>query len=130
MPLTKSLIAAAPVYSVIPAKDIQRARDYYDRVLGLETMDAPDPSMFMFTAGKGTQALVYQTTATDGATVASFLVDDVEAAVRDLRDRGVIFQEYDMPGLKTVNGIADMGTMGKSAWFMDSEGNALSIAQM
>lgn len=130
MPITKSLIAAAPIYSVIPAKDIKRARDFYDRVLGLETMDASDPSMFMFSAGKGTQALVYQTTATNGATVASFLVDDLEAAVRDLRDRGATFAEYDMPGLKTVNGIVDMGTMGRSAWVIDSEGNAISIVQM
>jgi predicted enzyme related to lactoylglutathione lyase len=130
MPLTRSFIASAPVYSVIPAKDIKRARDFYDRVLGVETMEAPDPTMFMISAGKGTKALVYQTTATNGATVATFLVDDIQAAVRDLRDRGVTFQEYDYPGLRTVDGIADMGRMGRSAWFMDSEGNALSVVQM
>jgi hypothetical protein len=50
--------------------------------------------------------------------------------VRELRDRGVVFEEYDLPGMKTVGGIADLGPAGKAAWFTDSEGNIISIAQM
>ena len=59
-------------------------------------------------------------------TVASFMVDDVERSVRELRDRGVRFQDIDQPGLKTDNGIADLGGI-KSAWFKDSEGNTIAI---
>jgi catechol 2,3-dioxygenase-like lactoylglutathione lyase family enzyme len=63
-------------------------------------------------------------------------VDDIEATVADLRSRGVVFEEYDLPGLKTVNGIADIagnypskGTGERAAWFRDSEGNVLGIGQ-
>jgi predicted enzyme related to lactoylglutathione lyase len=130
MQLTRSLIATAPVYAVLPAKDATRARDFYERVAGLETMDASGPGMFMVIGGKGTQFLVYETEATNTATAASFVVDDVEAAVHDLRARGVVFMDYDMPGLKTVDGITEMGPMGRAAWFTDTEGNAISIVQM
>jgi hypothetical protein len=57
------------------------------------------------------------------------VVDDVEKAVVDLRSKGVTFEEYDMPGIKTVNGIADMGDF-KGAWFKDPEGNILAIGSM
>ena len=64
---------------------------------------------------------------TDGK--AGFQVTDVEAEVRDLRAKGVAFEEYNLPGLKTVDGIADAGGM-KAAWFKDSEGNIIGLAQM
>jgi hypothetical protein len=56
-------------------------------------------------------------------------VKDVEAAVADLRAKGVTFEEYDMPGLKTVDGIAGLGEE-RVAWFKDPEGNILSLAQI
>ena len=64
-------------------------------------------------------------------------VNDIEATVAELRERGVIFEEYDLPGLKTVNGIAEVeghypsrGGIGERAvWFRDSEGNLLGIGQ-
>ncbi len=62
-------------------------------------------------------------------TAAGWMVDDIEEAVRDLRARGVVFEQYDMPGLKTnEQGIADSGTI-KGAWFKDTEGNILSVGQ-
>jgi predicted enzyme related to lactoylglutathione lyase len=129
--LTKSRLATGAMSAVLPAKDLKRARDYYERVLGIEVEDAPALMGFMGHAGNGTQFLVYETTASHGtATAAAFIVDDLKAVVAELRDRGVRFEDYDMPGMKTVDGIADMGPGGLGAWFMDSEGNTLSIAQM
>jgi hypothetical protein len=61
-------------------------------------------------------------------TLGAFMVGDVEAAVADLRGRGVRFEDYDLPGLKTVNGIAELGGI-KGAWFKDPEGNILSVVQ-
>jgi len=73
---------------------------------------------------------VYQRSATKADhTVASFKVNDLEAEVKELKAKGVKFEEIAIPGIKTVNGIATMGKM-KAAWFKDTEGNILSITQM
>ena len=129
--LTTSRLATAPFSVVLPAKDIKRAREFWASKVGVETTDGPAPGYFMGHAGAGTQFLMYETPlAPTEATAAAFIVDDVEAIVAELRQRGVTFMDYDMPGLKTVNGIADMGPMGRAAWFVDSEGNTINIAQM
>ena len=65
---------------------------------------------------------------TSKASTAFWAVDDVEAEVRELKARGVVFEEYDMPGIKTVNSIATAGGA-KTAWFKDSEGNILAMSQ-
>lgn len=132
MQATKALIGNYPVYAVIPAKDIDRAKQFYGQTLGLETrvVGPPEAGMFTVTAGNGTVFTVYKTDATSSATVANFTVDDIDAVVQDLRDRGVKLGEYDMPGLKTVNGIATYPDGTRSAWLIDSEGNAISIATM
>jgi predicted enzyme related to lactoylglutathione lyase len=129
--LTTSSIATAPFSAVLPAKDIRRARDYWERKVGVLTTDAPAPGAFMGQAGGGTQFLMYETPLKPTeATTASFVVADLEATMADLRARGVVFEDYDMPGLKTVNGVAEMGPMGRGAWFVDSEGNTISVVQM
>jgi len=129
--LTTSRIATAPLQVVLPAKDITRARDFWERIVGLEMSDGPAPGYIMGKAGMGTQFLMYETPLEPTkATAAAFRVDDLDATMADLRQRGVVFMEYDVPGLKTVNGVVDMGPMGRGAWFMDSEGNTINIAQM
>jgi hypothetical protein len=57
-------------------------------------------------------------------------VEDIEAAVTELRGRGIVFEEYDLPGLRTVNGIANLEGVERGAWFRDSEGNILSISEL
>lgn len=130
MQATKSSLATFPIYATIPSKDMARARDFYENKLGLETMDSPVPGLFTVMAGKGTQFAVYETDATDTATAASWIVDDLQAVVSELKARGVVFEEYDMPGVTWSNSIADFGPAGLSAWFRDSEGNAISIVEM
>jgi len=129
--LTTSRVATAPFSAVLPAKDIKRARDFWERVVGVEMSDMPAPGYLMGKAGKGTQFLIYETPlAPTEATTAAFIVDDLDAVMTELRQRGLTFLEYDMPGLKTVNGVVEMGEMGRGAWFKDSEGNTINLAQM
>ena len=126
------MLANSMVAPTLPAVDIKRARRFYEDKLGLKVaVEDPSPGI-MLQCGKGTMMYVYQRAATKADhTVAGFMVDDIEAEVRELKRKGVKFEEYDMPsmGLKTVNSIATMGKM-KSAWFKDTEGNILAVTQM
>lgn len=126
---TVSRLSTAPAYPVLPAEDLARARSFYSETLGLPIEEMPG-DQFIVTAGSGTRILVYARPRTKAEhTVLTFLVDDIRSVMSDLKSRGVTFEEYDMPGLKTVDGIAEME--GESAsWFVDSEGNILNIAQM
>jgi len=124
------MLASKPVYPTLPAVDIKRARKFYEEMLGLKViMEDPAPGM-MLQAGGGTMLYVYQRTPTKADhTVAEFEVDDIDAEMKELRSKGVKFEEYDMPGLKTVNGIAKMDGDVKAAWFKDTEGNILALGQ-
>lgn len=114
------------VAAVLPAKDVGRAKDFYRDKLGLEPMEPADDNV-MYQCG-GARFLVYQTDNAGSAknTQMGWVTDDVERDVQELRSRGVVFEEYDFPGLKTENGIATSDA-GKAAWFLDSEGNILSL---
>lgn len=102
---------------------------FYTETLGLSIIDMPE-DQFMVSAGRGTHVLVYKRARTLAEhTVLTFMVDDIHAAVSDLRTRGVVFEEYDLPGLKTVDGIAASESM-YAAWFRDTEDNIINIAQM
>lgn len=113
--------------ATIPAKDLDGTRKFYESVLGAEII-MEDPAGIIYRSGDSMFSL-YPTefAGTAQHTLGGFVVKDVEAAVADLRAKGVTFEEYDMPGIKTVNGIADFGGM-KGAWFKDPEGNILSVA--
>ena len=118
------------VAAILPAKDVQRAKNFYHDKLGLDVQSETEAGITMG-AGSGTGLFVYQKDDMVSAshTVAGFSVDNIEEEVDALRSRGVDFEEYDMPGMKTINGIADFGGA-KAAWFRDSEGNIISINQM
>lgn len=126
------MLSKAMVAPTLPAVDIKRARKFYEEKLGLKVViEDPSPGI-MLQCGQGTMMYVYQRASTKADhTVASFKVDNIETEVKELKAKGLKFEEYDMPkmGIKTVNGIATMGNM-KSAWFKDSEGNILSLTQM
>ena len=125
------MLSDATVYGVLPATDFERAKKFYEGTLGLKPADIPTDQGYVLYSTKQGTFLVYLTQAPGGAATAlGFVVDDLFAEMADLRKRGVVFEEYDVPGLKTVNGVVEMGKMGKGAWFKDSEGNILSISQM
>ena len=118
--------------AVLPAKDIDRARELYRDKLGLEPVQTIEGDNLVYRCGKGTGFLLYRTDNAGSAknTQLSWGVDDVEKEVEELRSRGVVFEDYDMPGLKTENGIATMEGMGQGAWFLDTEGNILNISSI
>jgi catechol 2,3-dioxygenase-like lactoylglutathione lyase family enzyme len=108
--------------TTIPAKDLDGTRRFYEDVLGAQVV-TEDPGGIMYRSGDSYFSL-YPTefAGTAQHTLGAFMVADVEAAVAELRGKGVRFEEYDLPGLKTVNGIAELGGI-KGAWFKDPEGN-------
>lgn len=115
--------------ATIPAKDLSGTRKFYEEVLGLKVF-REDPAGITYQAGDSALFL-YPTeyAGTAQHTLGGFRVSDIESAVADLRAKGVTFEEYDMPGLKTVNGIAELGGE-KGAWFKDPEGNILSLSEV
>jgi catechol 2,3-dioxygenase-like lactoylglutathione lyase family enzyme len=121
----------------IPAQDLQRARSFYSSKLGLDPVEER-PGGLLYQCGSGHFALYQSSGLPSGAhTQMAWDVDDLEATVKELRRRGVVFEEYDLPGLKTADGIAAItgnypskgGVGEKAAWFRDSEGNLLGIGQ-
>ena len=124
------MLTDSDIMAVLPAKDINRAKDFYRDKLGLEPSESAEEGSLMYRGGHGTGFLVYQTENAGSAknTQMGWTTDNLEREMEELRGRGVVFEEYDMPGLKTENGIST-NDWGKAAWFLDSEGNILNIAQ-
>ena len=118
------------IMAVLAAKDINRAKDFYRDKLGMEPSESMEEESVMYRCGNGTGFLIYQTenAGTAKNTQMGWETDNLEGEMEELRGRGVVFEEYDFPGLKTENGIAT-ANWGKSAWFLDSEGNILNISQ-
>jgi predicted enzyme related to lactoylglutathione lyase len=123
------MLQQAPMYAYLPAKDVGRARKFYEETIGLKAKEEIAGGVAYEFAG-GTGCFLYPTpnAGTSKASQAFWQVDDVEREVAELRSRGVRFEEYDTPGMKTVNGIATGGGA-KAAWFKDSEGNILALIQ-
>ena len=114
--------------ATIAVSDLDRARKFYEETLGLKAKEDRADGV-TYEVGD-TWFLVYpsQYAGTAKSTYMSLEVDDVETSVKELRDRGVVFEEYDLPGLKTVEGIAE--TQGvKGAWFKDPDGNILAVGE-
>jgi catechol 2,3-dioxygenase-like lactoylglutathione lyase family enzyme len=121
----------------LPVRNLARARLFYAEKLGLEPVEER-PGGLLYRCASGAFALFISSGASAGDfTQMAFEVADLKATVSALRARGVIFEQYDLPGLKTVNGIAEVdgnypskGGVGElAAWFKDSEGNLLGIGQ-
>ena len=119
----------SPIYASLPAADLERAKRFYAEKLGL-TPGSELPGGLLYRCGKDSRFAVFLSQGEAGGThtQAMWLVEDVKSAVAALKARGVVFEEYDVPSLKTVNSIATAGPI-KGAWFQDSEGNLLSLGQ-
>jgi predicted enzyme related to lactoylglutathione lyase len=114
----------------IPASDLKRAREFYADKLGLTPTNDFQGMFLVYTTSSGSQFSVYETQYAGQAehTVAQWHVDDVDEVVRELKSRGVAFEQYDdMPGVSWNDGVASMEGMGKAAWFKDSENNTLCV---
>ena len=122
-------VSITSVMPTIAVDDLDRAISFYSDTLGLSVRRLEgEADSALVEVGGSDRLLLYKSGYRRGETTyASFFVDDLEGAVRDLRDKGVKFEEYDFPGLKTENGIATTGDL-KTGWFKDSEGNTLAIS--
>jgi catechol 2,3-dioxygenase-like lactoylglutathione lyase family enzyme len=120
----------------LPAQDLERARRFYAEKLGLEPAEER-PGGLLYRSAGGDFALFESAGASPGTfTQMSWEVGDIEATVAELKRRGIVFEEVDLPGLRTVDGIAEVsgnypskGTGERGAWFRDSEGNMLGVGQ-
>jgi catechol-2,3-dioxygenase len=124
------LLSQWPLDVVLLATDLDASRDFYANKIGLGILN-DNPEAVTFKCGGDSRLVISKSTAgtSDGQTQASFRVDDVEAETTELRRRGVRIEEYDMPGLKTVNGVADIG-FALMAWFIDPGKNCVGMIQL
>jgi predicted enzyme related to lactoylglutathione lyase len=122
------MLTDAPVTTMLPVKDLARAREFYEKKLGLKPLGVKQDGKFEFAGGAGGIIALFPK---DGGTKAdhtavSFQVKDIGQAIGELKARGVVFEDYDFPGLKTVDHVCVLGSE-KAAWFKDTEGNYLCI---
>lgn len=122
------MLTKAPVTTMLPVKDLNRAREFYEKKLGLKPLGAKQDGKFLFAGGDGgTLALFPKPEGTKAEhTAVSFLVKDIAQEIRELKARGIVFEDYDFPGFKTENHVCVLGSE-KAAWFKDTEGNYLCL---
>ena len=125
------LLSSCPIGPVAAVTDIDRARGYYEGKLGLTPGEESNEDYVSYACGAGTTLLVYRSPDHAGkstATLANWVVPDVDAAVEHLTGAGVTFEQYDLPGLVTdERGIVENEEMGKVAFFRDPDGNTFAI---
>jgi len=120
------MLKNAPIIPYIPVSNLERARKFYEEKLGLAPGEKAEGGI-IYKCGGGTTVYMYESfggAGTSKASQAFWAVEDVPTEVAELKKRGVVFEEYDSPGLKTVDGMLPDKT---AAWFKDSEGNIMAI---
>jgi catechol 2,3-dioxygenase-like lactoylglutathione lyase family enzyme len=131
------VLKSARVATRLPAQDLDRARKWYAEKLGLEPVDER-PGGLLYHCAEGAFVLFQSVGESQGTfTQMGIEVDDIETTVAELKQRGVVFEEYDLPGMTTVDGMADIegnypsknATGERGGWFRDSEGNLIGIGQ-
>jgi predicted enzyme related to lactoylglutathione lyase len=127
--ITATRVSTSPMYVVLRAESLERARSFYQEKVGIELKELPGGLMGM--TGSGSGLFIYESPLpTPQNTVGVFVVPSVEEAVSELKSHGVVFETYpELPGSTWAGEIAEMGGT-KAAWFTDSEGNILNVVQM
>ena len=123
-------MSAHRISAVLCSGDLDRSRQFYEQAVGLRLSDETIPNHLLFECGDGT-LLVYGRPGANKAdhTQVRLWTDDVERDVRELGERGVVFEDYDFPALKTVHHVATTSGVGRSAWFKDPDGNTVALFQ-
>ena len=123
------MLSHAPVTTMLPVQDMARARAFYEGKLGLTPGGLKPDGKFVYGVGGSTLALFPKPEGTKADhTAISFQVADIAASVAELKQAGVVFEDYDFPGMKTVDHVCVLGSE-KAAWFKDTEGNYLCLHQ-
>ena len=121
------MLADAAVTTMLPVIDMDRARAFYERCLGLQPGGFRPDGKFVYAVGGSTLALFPKPEGTKAEhTAISFRVPDIAAAIKALQQAGVVFEDYDLPGFQTTDHVCVLGAE-KAAWFKDPEGNVLCI---
>jgi len=121
------MLQKSPMYAYLPAKNVERARQFYEGKLGFQPKrELAGGVVYEFAGGTGCFLYPTPNAGTSLASQAFWQVEDIEREVAELRGKGVIFEQYDMPDMR--DGIATGGGA-KAAWFKDTEGNILAIVQ-
>lgn len=122
------MLSSSSITTMLPVKDVQRARAFYEGKLGfVPEGPRPDGKFLYRCAGGATIALFPKPEGTKAEhTAVSFEVSDIVGTVRELERSGVVFEDYDLPGLRTVDHVCVLGSE-KAAWFRDTEGNYLCV---
>ena len=121
------MFADQDAIATVAVKDLKAAKKFYGDTLGLKLTPVPEPEVVNYKSGNST-VLVYksQFAGTNKATSITWLVDDVESTVKDLKAKGIAFEHYDFPGM-TRKGDIHIAGKSKAAWFKDPEGNTLAV---
>jgi catechol 2,3-dioxygenase-like lactoylglutathione lyase family enzyme len=121
------MLSDSSVTTMLPVMDMARARAFYESSLGLRPGGLKPDGKFVYQVGGSTLALFPKPEGTHADhTALSFQVADIAASIDELKRAGVVFEDYDFPGLKTVDHVCVLGAE-KAAWFKDTEGNYLCI---
>jgi catechol 2,3-dioxygenase-like lactoylglutathione lyase family enzyme len=125
------VVARNRISAVVCSTDLVRSQDFYGQKVGLRLSPETIENHLLFECGDGTTLLVYGRGNPNQAdhTQVRFWSIDVAADVKELSERGIVFDEYDFPTLKTVDSIATSPGIGKSAWFKDPDGNTIALFQ-
>ena len=126
------MLSSFPISPALPASDIARARDFYENTLGFTPtwVSEGGESVFYESGGVGFEVHATPAAGTNQATAAQWHVDDLRSTVTELRDSGVVFEEYDFgKDMKTVEGIIEFPDGTLAAWFKDTEDNILGLFQ-
>ena len=122
-----SVLASTQVICRLPVKDMARARRFYEEALGLVPLGAKPDGKFIYHCGGTELALFPKPEGTKAEhTALSFKVANIATAIAKLKKRGVVFEDYDLPGFKTVEHVCVLGSE-RAAWFRDPEGNILCL---
>jgi catechol 2,3-dioxygenase-like lactoylglutathione lyase family enzyme len=114
--------------ATLAASDLERSRRFWHDVFGLDPVRGDQGGDFYVIGGAGVLVYESQFAGTNKATALSIMTDDLDRDMAALRAKGVEFHEYDLPGITTQNGVVDMDGE-RGAWFDDSEGNIIALAQ-
>ncbi len=121
------MLSQSAVTTMLPVMDLARARAFYEECLGLQPGELRPDGKFVYRVGGSALALFPRPGGTKAEhTAISFQVSDIAASIRELKGRGVVFEDYDFPDFKTVDHVCVLGAE-KAAWFKDTEGNYLCL---
>ena len=123
------MLQDSPIIPYIPVTDLARARKFYENIIGFTPTQEINGGI-IYKCGRNTEVFMYVSggAGTSNASQAFWQVEDIKTEMAELRSRGLVFEEYDFPGMTMDNGIATGGGA-MAAWFKDSEGNIMAIIQ-